>query len=361
MQAERQDARWPEAALLTAALWLFVLLIFLPLIVARHAAGSLMDVALDAATILVSFSLGLVLFAVFRASLDVPGRLRTAILILAVAAAAIANAVFDLAYTLWVAENLESAWRDIPNNARRGYGAAFNYLLVFAVNMLLFQLSTSRRRALRIERQLAEARSSAQEAKLAALRYQINPHFLFNALNSISALIVTYRNKDAEQMTDRLSSFLRASLACDPAALIPLGDELALTEEYLDIEAVRFQGRLEVEIDYGQKAAEVPVPGFIIQPLVENAVKHGVAQSREPVRIAVRAEVDGDFVQVTIENDRLPDSGSDLPQGLGIGLANVRARLKSVYGEAAHLTVQPRPRSYCVSMAIPVRPADTSA
>ncbi len=356
MQAERRDARWGEAVALTAALWLFVLLIFLPLILARHKGGDWSDVALDAGTIIVSFGLGLLLFALFRSVVERRPRLRALALVPAVAAAAIVNAAFDLVYTAWVAQHLESGWESLPSNLGRGYGAAFNYLLVFSVNVLLFQLSLSRRRALRIERQLAEARSSAQEAQLTALRYQLNPHFLFNALNSISALIVTYRNKDAEQMTDRLSSFLRASLACDPSALVPLGDEITLAEEYLDIEAVRFQGRLDVEISYAPEAGEVPVPGFLIQPLVENAVKHGVARSRTLVTIAVHAQVEGDEVHVTVENDVPAEREEQQPGGLGIGLANVQARLKSVYGDAASLTVATRPGSYCVSIALPRHP-----
>ena len=130
-----------------------------------------------------------------------------------------------------------------------------NYILVFGVNMILFHVNYARRAAIQQERQLAEADLAAQQAQLAALRYQLNPHFLFNALNSISALIVTRRNKDAEAMTDKLSGFLRTSLNADPAELIPLDEELALTEEYLDIESVRFGERLNVEVDCAPRPA----------------------------------------------------------------------------------------------------------
>ena len=352
MQSSKIHACWREAIKLTLGLWLFVLLTFMPLIIQRHAGGSATDVFLDSVTVLLSISLSLMLFAVFRATVDWRNRARILILALTVAAIAIGHAVFDLLYTVWIAENFQASWAALPHNISRGYSAAFNYLLVFSVNLAFFQMSFSRRRALATERQLGEARSAAQQAQLTALRYQLNPHFLFNALNSISALIVTKRNRDAEEMTDRLSSFLRASLACDPAALIPLREELGLTEEYLEIEAVRFADRLEVEIHCQPEAADALVPGFLVQPLVENAVKHGVAPSCGPVRVKIDASVEDDDLCIMVENCRVAGAGGE-PTGLGVGLANVRQRLEAVYGSAATLSVEPRACSFCVTICIP--------
>ena len=352
MRSAKVHACWREAVLRTVALWSFVLLIFLPVIIGRHSGGTATDVLLDSATIILSIALALGLFVLFRRTVDWSNRARLLVLLPAVALLAIGNAAFDILYTAWIADNLQASWAALPRNIARGYSAAFNYLLVFSVNLALFQLGFARRRALAVERQLTDARWTAQQAQLAALRYQLNPHFLFNSLNSISALIVTKRNRDAEEVTDRLSSFLRASLACDPARLIPLREELWLSEEYLEIEAVRFNDRLEVEIDCAREAGEALVPGFLVQPLVENAIKHGVAPSRAPVKIRIGAAIEGGDLCIAVENDRVP--GADTGEsGLGVGLANVRQRLEAVYGAAASLSIEARADSYCATICIP--------
>jgi LytS/YehU family sensor histidine kinase len=253
-----------------------------------------------------------------------------------------------------VAENLNAAWQDMPRNLQRSYGAAFNYLCIFTVNLALFQLSFSRRFTAFRERQLSDAQTTAQKAQLAALRYQLNPHFLFNALNSISALIVTKRNDDAEAMTEKLSSFLRNSLAFDPNDLVALDEELALVEDYLDIETIRFGNKLIVDIACDPEAGAASVPVFLLQPLVENAVKHGVAHSKEPVTICVCAEIADGLLSIRVENDRVEaDEYAAEPKGAGVGLENVRQRLKAVYGDRASLSVEPGQASFCARLSIP--------
>jgi hypothetical protein len=244
MPSVRSQARWPEAIVITVALWLFVALIFLPLIMKRHEGEGWESVVLDLATIPVSMLFALPMFAAFRRTLDWSQEKRAAVLVGTVLLTAFGNVMFDLFFQAWVANHLETAWASLPTDLGRAYPSFFNYILVFGINMALFQVSFSRRAALKQELQLSRARSAAQQAQLAALRYQLNPHFLFNALNSISALIVTKRNDDAERMTDKLSNFLRSSLNADPSELIMLDEELAITEEYLDIESVRFGERL---------------------------------------------------------------------------------------------------------------------
>lgn len=353
MPSADRDARWLDAIVLTIALWLFTLLMFLPVIMERHPGAGLLSIALDSSTIVVSMVLAMPIFLLFRKTLDWPQGARALILVAAVIFTAVFNRIFDILWTGWVAENLESSWASLPQTIERSYGATLNYILVFSVNLALFQLSFSRRRERRQERQLVDARSAAQQAQLAALRYQLNPHFLFNTLNSISALIVTRRNEDAEQMTDKLSSFLRSSLSTDPAELVPLEDELALIEEYLDIEAVRFGERLNVEIDCAPGAAEALVPGFLVQPLVENAIKHGVAPSREPVNIAVRATVEQGDLCIRVHNDSVPP-GTEVETGrTGVGLVNVKRRLEAVYGRAASLTAERTDRGYVATICIP--------
>ncbi len=352
MRSASSDARWREAVLLTLALWLFVAVIFLPTIIIRHWGTGVGSMALDFSTYLVSFALAMAMFWVFRKTVDWPQTARILILVASVFTVAVANTLFDLAYTDWVAANVESSWSNLQRTLERGYPSALNYTLVFGVNMAFFQLSFARRRELRQERQLVDARSAAQQAQLAALRYQLNPHFLFNTLNSISALIVTRRNEDAEVMTDKLSSFLRTSLACDPAELVPLEHELSLIEEYLDIEGVRFGDRLNVEIDCNTDAGRALVPGFLVQPLVENAVKHGVAPSRDPVTITVRAAIEDKDLCITVANDHA-GSGASAMHGTGVGLINVERRLEAVYGKAASLTTQRGEDFYTATICIP--------
>jgi len=357
MTSMAKQAKWPEAILITVALWLFVLLIFLPLIIDRHSGEGWTSVALDASTVIVSMLFAMPMFAVFRRTVYWPQGKRTLVLIAAVIATAIANTLFDLVFQRLVAEHVEAAWATLPRDLGRAYPSALNYVLVFGVNMALFQVNLARRTSLIQELKLSHARSAAQQAQLAALRYQLNPHFLFNALNSISALIVTRRNEDAERMTEKLSSFLRTSLNADPGELVPLEDELALTEEYLEIESVRFGDRLEVAVSCAPQACGALVPSFLVQPLVENAIKHGVARSRDTVSISIEAHAEDGKLRIDVENC-LP-AGAEEPRGAdrprsGVGLKNVRRRLEALYGNAAGLTAEARDNSYVATITLPL-------
>lgn len=357
MPSGSNQARWPEAILSTIALWLFVLLLFLPIISQRHQGEGWSSVAIDSATVLISMLFAMPMFAIFRATVDWSQNKRALVLVATVIATAIANTIFDLMYQAWVAHHLHGAWRSLPSDLGRAYPSALNYILVFGVNMVLFQLTFARRTTLKQELQLSQARSAAQQAQLAALRYQLNPHFLFNALNSISALIVTKRNEDAEQMTDKLSSFLRSSLNADPGELVPLDEELALTEEYLDIESVRFGERLNVSVDCSPVASEALVPSFLVQPLVENAIKHGVAPSRDSVTIDIRADVEDGDLCITVANcmngEEQQERRERNGRRAGVGLINVRRRLEAVYGKGATLVAEPMGSRYVATICIP--------
>ncbi|MBV9884768.1 MAG: histidine kinase [Sphingomonadaceae bacterium] len=340
MPSLKSHARWTEALRTTLALWLFVLFIFLPGIIGRHQGEPWTGVAIDCSTILVSMAFAMAIFLVSRATIDWPPYLRLPVRALAVLAAAGANTIFDLMFQGWIANHFVDAWHSLPSDLTRAYSSMRNYTLVFGVNMILFHVNYARRAAIQQERQLSEANVAAQQAQLAALRYQLNPHFLFNSLNSISALIVTGRNKDAESMTNRLSAFLRASLNATPTELIPLDEELALTEEYLDIESVRFGERLSIAVDCADAACDALVPGFLVQPLVENAVKHAVARSRAPVEIRIQAAMEGRTLRIDVANDLPADDEDDHLEGAGagVGIDNVRRRLEAVFGKRATLT-----------------------
>lgn len=338
MQLAKRDALWSDASVLTVALWTFVLLMFLPVIILnRYSVHDWSSILLDSATILFSILLGLGTFGVFRATFDWPVSFRVVVLGAAAFGAAGVQTVFDTSYMDWIAGNFITSWQDVKYTA--AYEKIFRYLLVFAVNIALFQLAASRRRSQRSDRQLNDARSAAQQAQLQALRYQLNPHFLFNTLNSISSLIVTHRNEAAEEMTSKLSNFLRSSLSYDAGGLVPLEEELVLIEEYLAIEAVRFGERLQTEIECDCQAASVLVPSFLFQPLVENAIKHGVARSRKPVTVGIRAQRSDSLTTIVIENDK-PEVESGTSIGAGVGLENIRQRLAAVYGQAAGLSIE---------------------
>ena len=352
MSTVKADARWHDAIRLTVALWLFVALTAMPYIIVRHRGESFFSVLLDESSVLFSISLALLVFACFRATIEWPDSLRGIVLASAVLAASFAQTAFDLLFTAWMTENT-NLWSRLPHDLAAGYEKAFRYLLVFGINLAFFQVSFAHRRTLRDERQLTDARSAAQHAQLEALRYQLNPHFLFNTLNSISSLIVTRRNEDAEHMTNKLSTFLRSSLTCDPAGLVPLDDELALIEEYLDIEGVRFGSRLDVEIESDARAGCALIPSFLVQPLVENAIKHGVAPSREPVKVRIAATLEGGLLCITVENDKVAPDGPSTAGGAGVGLMNVRERLKAVYGETATLTTEPVGDVFRATICIP--------
>jgi two-component system LytT family sensor kinase len=188
-----------------------------------------------------------------------------------------------------------------------------------------------------LEQRSAELRAAAQHAELRALRYQVNPHFLFNTLNSLSSLVLTGRSEQAERMILNLATFFRTSLSGDPTEDVSLADEIALQRLYLDIEAVRFPDRLLVHVDLPEALATAQVPGLILQPLVENAVKHGVSRTAKPVTVAIRARERQDRLVLTVENSA--EAGPCEPgrvDGTGVGLRNVRDRLAARFGEDGH-------------------------
>ena len=194
------------------------------------------------------------------------------------------------------------------------------------------------------EREAQSARLSAQlaEARLGALRMQLNPHFLFNSLNAIGVLVRDQNTAAASRMLELLGDVLHSVLRSDVRHEIPLSEEIQFLEQYLAIEQVRFSDRLQVSWSIDDHARSAPVPGFILQPLVENALRHGVAKRSDAGTIDVGARIDGDTLVLSVT-----DNGPGLPQSdvesAGVGLANTRERLRTMYGDAASLTLESRP------------------
>jgi LytS/YehU family sensor histidine kinase len=242
------------------------------------------------------------------------------------------------------------------------------YALDMAVTWLFFFIgwtafyiaSEAQAAALGAQRRLADAESAAQAAQVRALRYQVNPHFLFNTLNSLSSLVMTGRTDRAETMLLALSTFFRTSLSLDPSADVSLAEEIGLQRLYLDIEMARFPDRLTVEIDVPEELEQARMPALILQPIVENAIKYGVSKSRKAVVIRIEARhLDNHRMVVEISN-RLKHGGKeDLPaathEGTGLGLANVCQRLEARWGSHASCRYGPmNSGGYKVSLTMPV-------
>ncbi len=209
------------------------------------------------------------------------------------------------------------------------------YFLILAWASLYFAMLAGAQ-AREAQRREERFRTAAKAAELRSLRYQVNPHFLFNALNSLSALVMTGRPDKAEQMIQSLSRFYRHSLAGDMSADVDLADEFDLQREYLEIEKVRFPDRLKTRYDLPAALSGYRVPGMILQPLVENSVKYGVSASASPVTVSLEAREEYGRLVVTVTDDApAPTKAKAQDGGFGIGLANVRDRLAARFGDAA--------------------------
>ena len=185
------------------------------------------------------------------------------------------------------------------------------------------------------------AESLAHQARLQALRYQLNPHFLFNTLNAISTLVTDRRNADATKMIARLSDFLRLTLDAPDAEEVTLADEIEYARRYLEIEQVRFGNRLVVSFDVDERAWSARVPALLLQPLVENAIRHAVAPRPEGGHVTIGARVAGREVWLWVADDGpgINEGGNGVASGNGIGLANTRERLHELYGPAHRFTL----------------------
>ena len=187
------------------------------------------------------------------------------------------------------------------------------------------------------EEQLKRSRAEtfAQEAQLKMLRYQLNPHFLFNTLNAISALVVSRSSANANTMIMQLSNFLRYSLENDPIKRVTLEEEVRAVRLYLDIEKTRFADRLELEFDVDPAAHEIKIPSLLLQPLVENAIKYAIAPAEKGGKISVFSKLDGEHLVIEVKDTGAGMEGDhhSMVSGPGIGLKNTVDRLSAFYGD----------------------------
>jgi hypothetical protein len=223
---------------------------------------------------------------------------------------------------------------------------ALVYLLAVSFHYVLLGVDATRR----AEQHSMELSILAREAELRALRAQVHPHFLFNSLNSISAL-VTLDPMRAREMCILLADFFRSTLALGEKAAVTLEDELAVARTYLAIEGLRFGARLSVEENVDEAARACRLPPLLLQPLVENAIRHGIATRPDGGVLRIEARTDGQRMRISVDNPFDPEAPAR--PGVGVGLANVRRRLLAGYGERARVDAERGPDHFRVAISMP--------
>lgn len=226
----------------------------------------------------------------------------------------------------------------------RGFhGDILDYWIVLGVQWGVLYYNGYQERsqeALKFELRTSELQSQLMSARLSALKMQLQPHFLFNTLNAITVLVRQHRSQDAEQMLGHLGDLLRGVLEDVDAQEVSLRRELEYLQLYLAIEQVRFADRLRVELAVDPEAPDALVPQLILQPIVENAVRHGIGRSSSAGRILLSASRSDDMLEIRVQDDGPGLLRSASSEHRGIGLANTRARLQQLYGEDARLEME---------------------
>ncbi|MBS0198895.1 MAG: histidine kinase [Proteobacteria bacterium] len=277
--------------------------------------------------------------------------------------------VFAVTYAMAVANNLAGQSLAIAMGWRRDPVVQWTSLLGGLESCWLALLAAGAAHAVlayayRLRREQAQhlaARAAMRDAELRALRYQLQPHFLFNTLNAVSALVAERRNTEAQAMIARLGDFLRGTLAAPQAHEVPLGEEIAAAEDYLDIERARLGERLRLHWQVGPDVLRALAPRLLLQPLIENAIRHGIAPGAGAGRLEIAASRDGDRLRLQIINDVADgrvDTDTDTDDGGGIGLRNLRERLQALYPDDHAFSADADGGEFRVAMDLPWREPD---
>jgi LytS/YehU family sensor histidine kinase len=236
--------------------------------------------------------------------------------------------------------------------------SALEALLLYTFVLTISTVLDSRARLAQQETETARLNEQLSKAQLEALRRQIEPHFLFNTLNAIVGLVRENRNDDAVSMIAGLSELLRRTLEQSDAQEVPLGEEIQFLEKYLEIQKTRFAERLQVSVEVPEELARARVPSLLLQPIVENAVKHGISRRAQGGAIRIAAERENRALRLSVYND-----GPALPAdwehtGAGIGLVNMRMRLEALYGREFEVKVlNQEPHGVEITVSVPLREA----
>lgn len=263
----------------------------------------------------------------------------------------ILNAVLGQRLAISLGLETDYRWGELARGLDGCWLALISFCAVHAVAAYYLSLQSAHLR-------LAQAQAAARDAELRALRLQVNPHFLFNSLNAISALVSAQANREANRMLGCVSDFLRATLAHDGRHEHTLAEELALLDAYLDIEKARLGERLRLTMKVGPDLLDSVVPYLMLQPLVENAIRHGIAPLAAPGRLDILVERAGTRLLVDVQNDGRQPAHA----GSGIGLANVRERLRHLHGDAQRVDAGWRTDGrFGVCIALPLRSVAVAA
>ncbi len=299
-----------------------------------------------------SILLALLLAQVLQRLQDLPRQQAIGLGVLGVIVAAISQAVLDVTAIMTIGPHVLPGGAGVPG-----------FVIADTVDEAMLQLRMSLMWNIVVfgfyaaALSLLNAQRRKLDAEMRALRYELNPHFLFNTLNSIAGLIEEGSGGRADRMVLSLSRFLQTTLTLDPLHDVPLVDEIALQRDYLEIERERFADRMAFEIRLPAGLETALVPSLILQPLIENAVKHGVAASRTRITIVLEARREADRLLLSVENG-LPEEGATYrkPAGMGVGLRNIADRLQARFGNRWRFSSGPVDGGlYRASIELPLR------
>ncbi len=235
------------------------------------------------------------------------------------------------------------------------YNEILLYVSLYAALLAISYILESRERLIRQQIETARLNEQFSKAQLDALRRQIEPHFLFNALNAIAGLVREKRNDAAVNMLVGLSDFLRKVLDTSDRHEVPLGEEVQFLQKYLDIQKARFADRLQLSVEVPEELFAAPVPSLILQPIAENAIKHGIAREADGGRIRVTAFRANGWLSLSVYNDG-PGLSTDWESSQsGIGITNLRNRLRAMFGDAFQLSLRNEASGVEVLLSVPFR------
>ncbi len=268
-------------------------------------------------------------------------------------------------FSVWTAtlEKLLNPWAKIPGPepfpqllSQSFYNGLLSTFVLYATILLVGYMLDSRERLALEQTEIARLNEQLSKAQLSALRRQIEPHFLFNTLNSLAGLVREKRNDAAVTMIVELSDFMRRVLEDSNRQQVPLGEELEFARKYLDIQKVRFVERLQCTVDVPSELLLAQVPALILQPMVENAIKHGIAKRAQGGAVRILASHTNGMLTLSVYNDgpSLPANGEKIHSG--IGMSNIRTRLQSLYGDDFELKMNNQgPGGVEVSVSVPFK------
>lgn len=296
------------------------------------------------------------LYLMLRAAEGTALWIRTIVVTAAVGATALVWTLLRLVTFMWMT-GVAGLWADFGGWY---FGAIFIFLCWTGLHYVVHYhqlLGEEHQKLVEASARSLQAESLAREAQLKMLRYQLNPHFLFNTLNAVAALVRLGDAARSQTMISRLSTFLRYSLDSEPLELVPLATEMKMLELYLDIEKTRFDERLHIHFDISEDARNALVPSLFLQPLAENSIKYAIAPNEEGGALRIAAGVENGALQIEVNDSGPGIDAEDWLNGRGLGLKNTRERLQALYPDQYTLECGRPGENMVLRIGIPYQPA----